>query len=98
MKVHGRDLTQEEINHEMKLYGRVRSDAEVKLAKSNLEMRRVGQLLLANEDGKLLLSILEEMHHRGDLRGKDPYDAFFNLGRRDVVEFLLGLRDQAKEK
>jgi hypothetical protein len=92
-------LTQEEITKEMIQYGHVRTDAEMKLEKSKLELRRLGMLLLANEDGKLLLSMLEETYYKGNLVADDPHTTYFNLGRRDVVDFLLGLRDQAvKEK
>lgn len=92
-------LTHEEINQEVSRYGRVRTDAEVKLEKSNMELRRLGMLLLANEDGKLLLSVLEDLYYNGALVGNDPHMTYFNCGRREVVNFLRGLRDQAtKEK
>lgn len=91
-------MTQDEVTKEMVQYGRVRTDAEMTLEKSGLEMRRVGMMLLANEDGKVLLSMLEEMFYRGNLHEPDPHMTYFNCGRRDVVVFLLGLRDQAKKE
>jgi hypothetical protein len=99
MKVRGRNLTADEISDEMKLYGHVRSNAEVKLETSQREMRRIGMLLISNEDGKLLLSMLEDLYFNGTLVGADPYATYFNCGQREVVVFLRGLRDQAtKEK
>jgi len=91
-------LTQDEVTKEMVQYGRVRSDAEMTLEKSSLEMRRVGMMLLASDDGKLLLSMLEEMFYKGGLHEPDAHMTYFNCGRRDVVVFLLGLRDQAKKE
>jgi hypothetical protein len=92
-------MTAEEVNREMAAHGRVRSDAEMKLEKSRGEMRRVGMLLLANEDGKLLLSMLEDLYFNGSLIGADPYLTYSKCGQRDVVVFLRELRDQAtKEK
>jgi hypothetical protein len=94
-----RNLTEDAARDEIEKYGCVRSVAGLKLDASALEQRRIGILLLANEDGKLLLSMLENLYYRGDLVGVDPYETYRNLGRRDVVEFLLSLRDQAtKEK
>jgi hypothetical protein len=92
-------MTPDEINAEMKQYGRVRSATEVRLEKSQHEQKRIGMLLLANEDGKLLLKTLEDLFYKGDLTGDDPHATYFKLGRRDVVDFLLSLRDNAtKEK
>lgn len=97
-RVAGRNLTNEEIRAEVQQYGHVRTDAEMKLAKSSLEMRRLGMLLLANEDGKLLLSVLEDLYYDGTIVGADPHMTYFNCGQREVVIFLRGLRNQAKEK
>lgn len=93
-----RNLSVEEVQKEIATYGKVRTDAEVKMDRSKQEMRRVGQMLRLNEDGKLLLSMLEDSYYKGDLVGEDPHKTYFNLGRRDVVDFLLGLRDQAEKE
>lgn len=97
IRVGGRSLTPEEIKKEIAAYGHVRSAAEFRIAESQLELKRVGMMLLNSPDGRLLLDILEEDYYKGDLRGKTPEDSYFNLGQREVVRFLIGLRDQAKE-
>jgi hypothetical protein len=95
-------LTQDEVREEILQYGHVRTDAEMKLEKSKLELRRIGMLLHAHEDGKLLLSTLEDMFYDGALvqpGPPDPYTTYFKCGQREVVVFLHELRDQAtKEK
>lgn len=91
-------LTQEEVTREMVQHGRVRTDAEVKLEESALELRRIGMLLLGNEDGKKLLAVLEDLYYDGTIAADSPHTTYFNLGRRDVVYFLRGLRDQAKKE
>lgn len=90
-------LTPDEIKDEIKKHGRVRTPAERAMEKSGLELKRVGQMLLGNADGRLLLDLLEEMYYKGDLVGETPEKTYFNLGKREVVNFLIGLRDQAKE-
>lgn len=64
-------------------------------AEADQQDRRIGALLATHPDGKLLVEVLEKMYYKGDRRGKDPYDSYFNLGQRDVAEFLMGLRDKA---
>jgi hypothetical protein len=98
MRVNGRELTQEDIKKELAAYGRVRAGWELRVAKDNLETKRLGMMLLAHEDGKLLLDILQDMFYKSDLLGDTPERTYFNLGRREVVRFLLDLRDAAKEK
>jgi hypothetical protein len=97
MKVNGRNLTAEEINKEMIQYGHVRTEAELILEKSRLELRRVREMLRRNEDGKLLLSVLEDMYYDGNLVGDDPHETYRKLGQRDVVKFLRDLRDEKEQ-
>ena len=94
--INGRDLTDEEIQKEMIAYGRIRTSAEIHIERSQLEMRRVGRMLLSSEDGRLLLDTLEEMYYKGTMVGATPEDTYFKLGQRDVVVFLLALRDKEK--
>lgn len=99
MKTKGRDLTLEEIAREQAVYGRVRSATEVRQAEQKQEMRRIGMALNTNPDTKLLLDSLVDLYYKGDMTGETPERTYFNLGRREVVEYLLNLRDDAlKEK
>jgi hypothetical protein len=45
-----------------------------------------------SELGKKFIAALEESFYEGDMVGETPYDTYFNLGRRDVVEFLKSLQ------
>jgi hypothetical protein len=64
-----------------------------------LEMRRIGMMLLSHPDAKLLMDTLTNMFYKGSLLGETPEKTYFNLGQREVVEFLLDLKDRAtKEK
>jgi hypothetical protein len=75
------------------------NSASEKLKKSQFEMARVGGFLHSTEDGKLLLDILRDMYYDGDIVADNPHETYRKLGQRDVVKFLLGLRDRAhKEK
>jgi acyl-coenzyme A synthetase/AMP-(fatty) acid ligase len=58
--------------------------------KETLQLR---VMLRESEAGKLLMATLEEMYYAGDLAGKDIHDTYRNLGRRDVVLWLRGVRD-----
>lgn len=99
MKTKGRDLTVEEINHEMAVYGRVRTAVEVQQAEQKQEARRIGMALNTNPDTKALLDMLVNLYYKGDMTGDTPEKTYFNLGRREVVEYLLDMRDRAlKEK
>jgi hypothetical protein len=62
-----------------------------------LELRRIARDAPPNEDGKLLLSVLEDMYYNGDLVGDDPHETYRKLGQRDVVKFLRGLRDEKEQ-
>lgn len=97
IRVAGRTLTSEDIKREIAEYGKVRTAAEIAIADSQLEMKRVGRMLLTSEDGKVMMSMLEEMYYKGVMVSPTPEGTYFNLGQREVVVFLLGLRDQAKE-
>lgn len=99
MKVRGRELTLEEITSEKAAYGKVRSAAEIRIENEKEDMRRVGMALQSNADAKLLLEILQDLYYRGNLVGSTPEETYFNLGRRDVVDFLIDVRDRVvKEK
>lgn len=99
MKVHGRELTLEEIASEKAAYGRVRTSAEIRVEDQKQEMRRIGVALASNADAKLLLEILQDLYYKGNLVGSTPEETYFNLGRRDVVDFLIDVRDRVlKEK
>jgi hypothetical protein len=94
-----RNLTEDAARDEIEKYGCVRSVAGLKLDASALEQRRIGIAAPLQRGRQAAFVHAGEPAHRGDLVGSDPYATYFNLGRRDVVEFLLSLRDQAtKEK
>jgi hypothetical protein len=57
--------------------------------------RRFGQLFLS-EDGKELLGYLVAEWYDGDLLAETPEKTAKNLGAREVVKFLMSLRDSAK--
>lgn len=80
----------------MATHSEKRQTAEERLKKSQEELARLGRTLLAG-DGKALLDILEDMYYKGTMTGQDPYDTYRKLGCREVVDFLIGLRDKAKE-
>lgn len=63
---------------------------EDKLKASQAELKRVGRVL-THGDGARLLEILKEMYYEGNLTGATPELTYQNLGRRDVVDFLVGL-------
>ncbi len=50
------------------------------------------QELLNNPVGKNLMTILEEEFCKQDLRGATVEDTYYNLGGRDVVEYLKTLQ------
>lgn len=41
--------------------------------------------------GKEMIKVLEEEFYDGEIKGSDPYDTYYNLGRRDVVAYLKQL-------
>ena len=51
----------------------------------------IGELMNSHV-GKELIRILDEMFGSGEMRGENPYDTYFHLGQRDVVEYLKSLR------
>lgn len=57
--------------------------------------RSMGRLFLS-EDGKKLLEVLRATWYDGDLFGSTPESTAFNLGAREVIKYLLFLRDSAK--
>jgi hypothetical protein len=59
------------------------------------KQRRFGKLFLS-EDGKELLDYLVAEWYHGDLLASTPEGTAKNLGARDVVKFLMTLRDSAK--
>jgi len=44
--------------------------------------------LMNSEVGKLFIKALEETFYDGPMIGTDPYQTYFNLGQRDVVDYL----------
>jgi hypothetical protein len=56
------------------------------------QMRRC----LNTPDGKALLAHLCDTLMRGDLRGENVRDTYFNLGQRAVVEDLLFISEMEK--
>jgi hypothetical protein len=53
--------------------------------------------VLMTSDGKELMRVLEETFEERRLRGDDPYDTYYNLGQRDLVQYLKQLRDMNDE-
>ena len=43
---------------------------------------------LNNPVGKQIVEFLEEEYYEGEMRGADPYQTYFNLGCREVIEYL----------
>lgn len=70
--------------------------ADEALKKSKEELDSIGRHLYTTEAGQSLLKLLEEMFYKGPLVGKTPEETYFNLGRREVVEFLHGLAPKEK--
>ena len=52
-------------------------------------VQRVG----ATPDGKALLDLLTDVFENRPLKGADPYDTYYNLGQRDVVQYLRELAE-----
>ena len=50
----------------------------------------VGELM-SSHVGKQLIAVLDSRFCVGNMVGKDPHETYFNLGRRDVVEYLKQL-------
>lgn len=51
------------------------------------------QRLALTDDGKALFDLLESAFENRSLKGEDPYQTYYNLGQRDVVQYLRELRD-----
>ena len=63
------------------------------LAKKIVTVKHV----LDSPDGAELLAILKADLVTDDLRGETVYETYYNLGRRDVVKFLINMRDAKLE-
>lgn len=86
----------EEKAQELKQFGRELQPHERIKVETDLRLKKIGRLLLTNEDAKLLLAELEDAYC-GSKIGTDPYQTYQKLGREEVVQFLRDLRDGAQE-
>ena len=53
---------------------------------------------MRSEAGKEIIRVLEEEFYNDELRGEDPHQTYYNLGRRDVVSYLKQLAKWRVEK
>lgn len=67
-----------------------------RLKKSNEELDAIGRHLFTTDQGKQLLSILEEMYYHSPLVGSTTEETYFRLGAREVVVFLRSLHPKEK--
>ena len=58
---------------------------------------RVVQEVARTPAGKKFFALLEETFERKSLRGSGPYETYYNIGQRDLVEYLRELRDYDNE-
>lgn len=65
--------------------------------KARLEEAKVGALLRNNADARVMMDILRDLFYDGDLLGREPHETYHNLGRREVVRFLMDLRDREEK-
>jgi hypothetical protein len=61
------------------------------------ETQQLLQRLGSNPDGKALIKLLRETFEDRHLRGDDPYDTYYRLGQRDVVQYLRTLMEGNKD-
>ena len=50
------------------------------------------QAVASTPDGKALFDLLETVFESRRLRDDDPHQTYYNLGQRDVVQYLRELR------
>ena len=61
------------------------------------EKRKVVQNVLKTPEGKKLFAVLEDTFERKPLKGENPHETYYNLGQRDLVQYLRELRDFTNE-
>jgi len=56
--------------------------------------RKAGKVMafMNSELGKEIIKAMEDEFYHGDLRGEDPHQTYYNLGRRDAVSYLKELQ------
>lgn len=57
------------------------------------EKQRVIRSVLNTPEGKNLFELLEDAFENRALKASDPHDTYYNLGQRDLVQYLRELRD-----
>jgi hypothetical protein len=87
---YGRVLSLQE-REELKKYKRTLRPNERKLVAAREEALKYGALL-RTDNGKLLLQALVDLYYDADLIGRDSREDAINLGKREVVRFLLDLQ------
>lgn len=83
---------------EIKDHGHVLSDGERVVKESLEKMRGTGRILLNTPEGQALMADLETQFFNGDLIASQPEHTYYMLGKRDVVRYMMMLRDSAKEE
>ena len=73
-----------------------RSKLEVLRDQVRARQAKLGGYFQNTEDGRALMTALEENFFNGDLMAATPEQTAFNLGAREVVRFIRQLRDAAK--
>jgi hypothetical protein len=73
-----------------------RAAVNEQIKKSNEELAKIGRFLFTAPDGKALLDLLTDLYYKGPMIGETPEMTYFKLGRREVVEFLIGLCPKEK--
>lgn len=74
-----------------------REKVQEHLQQSQEQLVRLGRAMTVGV-GKEILDLLTDMYYEGDMMGSSERDSAFKLGRRAVVDFLVGLRNDAMKE
>ena len=71
---------------------KLQTDDWAEQLRSKVELiNRVG----STPDGKALLELLQDVFEDRTLRHSDPYQTYYNLGQRDVAQYLRQLAEMS---
>jgi hypothetical protein len=90
------DQEMERARQEMKEFGRVLSPAERMLRERRKKIAGHGRIFL-DGPGAEILEELQAMYYDCNLIGDKVEVTYANLGAREVVRYLMDLRDNAKK-